>query len=124
MGENIMHSPIKTLTPTSATGFTCHRVTPKKKRAFIAASFYRNPKVTIRLVARMWGISPSYLKTALAADADRRFAVLNGIEALVPSGRPERLAAHIKRSSPAELVEAAQEVGVGKIWESMIVPLV
>jgi hypothetical protein len=87
------------------------------RRAFIAAAFYRNPKITIRLVARVWNISPTYVKAALAADADRQFAIMNGIEALVPSGRPERLAAHIERSSPAELKAAAAEVGVGQDLE-------
>jgi hypothetical protein len=39
-----------------------------------------------------------------------------------PTGAAESLAAHIARSSPAERVEAAQAIGLGVIWDTMISP--
>src|SRR5262249_52050175 len=39
-----------------------------------------------------------------------------------PAGEAESLAAHIARSSPAERVEAAQAIGLGVIWDTMISP--
>jgi hypothetical protein len=38
--------------------------------------------------------------------------------------KPESLAEHFARSTPAEWVEAARAVGPAKIWDSMIAPLV
>jgi hypothetical protein len=37
-------------------------------------------------------------------------------------GRGESLAEHIARSTPAQQAEAAKVIGVGAIWDSMIVP--
>jgi hypothetical protein len=40
------------------------------------------------------------------------------------NGHTETLAEHIKRSSPAERLEAARVVGVAAVWDDMIAPVI
>jgi len=103
------------------------RTTPE--RAFIAADLVRGrirlAAPTVGQAALLLKVCPAYVQAALRADADKRYSVLSGYEPLIrtkPKAKPETLAARLARATPAERAAAAREVGVGAIWDSMIVP--
>jgi hypothetical protein len=122
-GENrMLHITKLCASPTCSNG---HRVTAKVQRAFEAADAYRDP--TIRHLAALAGISPSYVKAALKVDFTTRLQILNGNEPLVPNGNrkldAESLTARYRRASQAEKLETATEIGVDVIFDEMLNPL-
>jgi hypothetical protein len=117
----------------NATRLTGRRVAHFKRsateRAFLAADLVTGraqlAKPTIGQAAALLKVSPSYVDAALKAAANgERLKVLQGYQPLIRS-KPKlgSLGAHIARSSPAERLKAAREIGVSAIWDSMVTPL-
>jgi hypothetical protein len=101
-----------------------------RQRAFLAADLVggrvRLTGLTVGQAAALLKVSPTYVEAAIKATDDGcRLKVLRGYRPLVlskPKKTPETLAARLARATPAERAAAAREVGVGAIWDSMIVP--
>jgi hypothetical protein len=94
------------------------------ERAFVRGEVLLR-KLTITQAAELLKVCPAYVQAALKADAYKRFSVVQGCEPLIPSkpkAKSESLAARLMRATPAERVAAAREVGVGVIWDEMLMP--
>jgi hypothetical protein len=83
---------------------------------------------TIKQCATLVGVCCPYVTAAVAIadDQDARDAVIRGdiniIDAAKRSAARESLADHIRRSTPAELADAAKATGLNHIWDSMLAP--
>jgi hypothetical protein len=101
-------------------------------RAFMAAELVtgrvRLSRLTATQAALILKVNRTYVHAALAVgdDPTKRAAILRGYEPLVapaaPKPVPETLGQHLARSTPTERAAAAREIGVGTVWDSMIVP--
>ena len=127
----MLHNPSQVPCATQISG---RRVAHIKRnavhRAFLAADLVCGyvvlRKPTTKQAAELLKVSPAYVRAAIKADIYKRLSVLQGCEPLIkskPKAKPETLAARLTRATPAERAAAALEVGVGAIWDSMIVPL-
>jgi hypothetical protein len=81
---------------------------------------------TMRQVAMILKVPPFriYLAAKVARDPEKRRLVENGWVRLYKAANGESLADHILRTSHAERLAAAQEVGADTIWDDMVAPLV
>jgi hypothetical protein len=103
------------------------------ERAFLGADLHLDrielAEPTIGQAARLVGVCRPYVAAAviITTDPKTRQAVLSGrvplLEAVKPSFfREETLAERFARATPEEIAAVANKVGVGRIWDSMIVP--
>jgi hypothetical protein len=99
------------------------------QRAVIVANLVRGVTrlalTTIGQAAALLRVSPTSVIAALGVGDEERHAIMNGRRPLRPQPtktESESLAEHLARATPAERLAAVREVGVGTIWDSMIVP--
>jgi hypothetical protein len=98
------------------------------ERAFMGADLVRGDvvlsKPTIKQAAELLKVSPAYVQATIKTDIYRRLSVLQGCEPLIRSKakKPETLAERFARATPAERVAAARQVGVGVVFDTMVVP--
>jgi hypothetical protein len=83
-------------------------------------------KLTNKQLAALCGVSVPYVREAnrIGADSGKRTAALEGSAPLYKNGKAERLVAHIKQATPAELREIAQLLGVDFTWDHLVAPFV
>ena len=97
------------------------------RRAFMAADLVRHTGWTVANAAKCAGVSIAYVYAAIAIGDDQstRMAILRRRQPLLPnkSKPPESLAAHFRRSTKEERLEAAKAIGVSVVWDDMINPL-
>jgi hypothetical protein len=102
------------------------------ERAFLAGDVHLGRispvELTLKQCGGLIGVCTPYVAAAvvIADYPGVRGAVLSGKCSLLDAARQvsaESLAAHIRRSTPGELLEAARDVGVTILWDGMIEPL-
>jgi hypothetical protein len=90
-------------------------------------SYWQRARLAARLVRGETILTPLTIKQAAAICGAAyhtvavELAALKAEDAALPSS--ETLADHFSRATPAERLEAAREIGVGAIWDSMVNPL-
>jgi hypothetical protein len=84
-------------------------------------------KLTVKQCAALVGVCVPYVAAAVAIadDPDARAAVLAGKQTILDAAKKvdESLADRLRRSTPAELLEAAREIGPTVLWDQMLEPL-
>lgn len=122
-------SPATTLTGRNI----AHAKRATAERALVAADLHLNraalTRPTIGQVAILLKVSRAYVAAAVAIadNVDLRAEVTAGrcplMVAAIPGMPEETLATHFARSTLAERIEAAREIGVSVIWDQMLNPL-
>jgi hypothetical protein len=109
--------------PTRARGGYYGRGLPVGKRADLAAQDYvqKRPieRPSLATYAANYRVNVAAVQRRLNGNGHHRNGHGNGEVTPAPS-----LAEHLRTASPAERIEAAKALGVDRVWDEMILPLV